>query len=349
MPSNLESLDLDEARLFRERRVELGLFTLMLLVSGGFFAVLAIAQSPPDALPSASFRETAPRPKERDMSLYFGLREDVRRLVAFGPRDAGSHRLDLAREFLVGRLEEAGLEPRLQTYDVHGRPASNVLVDVGRPAGRQLLVGAHYDSVPRSPGANDNASGVAVTLALVERFAADPPEQWVRFVFFTHEEPPHFRHNTMGSRAFARWAADRGELPDEAVILDSVGHYIDAPQTQNGSARVLAAVGDRGNFIAFVSNHSSLSTLERIGGAFRAHGQLRARGGALSEDEPGVSWSDHASFWQHGVPAILVTDTAGFRDDAYHRPDDDGGQIDYDALTQLVRGLDVALRTPRSD
>lgn len=206
-------------------------------------------------------------------------------------------------------------------------------------------MGAHYDSANGSPGANDNASGVAVLLALAERLGDRPPSGRVRLAFFTLEEPPHFRTRTMGSRVLAARLAARGELPDAVIVLDSVGYYVDAPRSQQHPVSWHSLVyGDRGRFVAFVGNARSEALLRDAIASFRSTARIPSEGAVMSDRTMGAGWSDHSSFWEHDVPAILITDTAAFRDPHYHQATDDGRQIDALALARLTLGLEATVR-----
>lgn len=270
------------------------------------------------------------------------LRRDVEALVAMGERSARRPAaLAAARDHLSRRLWELGLEPRLDTYTWEGARYDNVLAG---PRDGGVLIGAHYDSAPGSPGGNDDASGVAVVLALAARSRGAPGP--VRYALFVNEEPPRFRTAGMGSRVLAARLAREGRLPDAMIALDSLGHYSAEEGTQRYATFAQSlAFGTRGDYVAFVGDDASEALLRRSVGAFRAVARIPSEGAVLSRRTQGAGWSDHESFWLQGVPAILVTDTAAFRDARYHTPRDDGSQIDYVALARVVDGLEAVVRS----
>ncbi len=162
----------------------------------------------------------------------------------------------------------------------------------------------------------------------------------MRLVAFVNEEPPHFGHETMGSRVFAEHLEATGTLPRRVVVLDSVGFYTPRPHTQRFASPIHSwRFGDTGDFVAFIGDELSEALLRHAVARFRDGARIRAEGAVVSRSLMGASWSDHASFWAHGVPAILVTDTAAFRDPRYHHESDDGSQVDPVALARVTLGL----------
>jgi Zn-dependent M28 family amino/carboxypeptidase len=206
-----------------------------------------------------------------------------------------------------------------------------------------ILVGAHYDSVEGCPGANDNGSGVAALLELSRQIPPLPCT--VRFVAFVNEEPPFFQTDQMGSRVYAKLARQRGDDIHAMLALETIGYYNDKPGSQRYPAFFRFFYPDRGNFIAFVSDLSSRLLLHKTIAAFRAQVDFPAECCATFAAVPGVDWSDHASFWREGYPAVMVTDTAPFRYPFYHTPEDTPDKIDYTRLAQVTEGLGGVIAT----
>ena len=202
-----------------------------------------------------------------------------------------------------------------------------------------VLVGAHYDSVDGSPGANDNGSGVAAMLELSRFFADRDSPRTIRFVAFVNEEPPFFETEQMGSRVYARAARARGDDIRAMLSLETMGFYSDVPGSQHYPSIFRLFYPDRGNFIGFISDFSSRPLLNRVVAAFRAHSNFPAECVSTSRKIVGISWSDHASFWREGYPALMVTDTAPFRYPYYHTAQDTPDKVDYKALAHVTEGL----------
>ncbi len=228
-----------------------------------------------------------------------------------------------------------------QAYRVYGVECANL--EVTRRGARLpdeiILVGAHYDTVSDSPGADDNASGVAALLEISRLFADIAPARTVRFVAFANEEMPFFLQQDMGSMVYARTARARGDDIRLMLSLEMLGYYSDAPGSQYYPPLLRPFYPDRGNFIGFVSNFSSQRLLQRVVDAFRASSDFPSEYLSTFEFVPGISWSDHSSFWKHGYRAVMVTDTAFYRYPFYHTAGDTPEHLDYERLAQVTYGL----------
>jgi len=231
-------------------------------------------------------------------------------------------------------------------YSVDGTEVRNLIAELPGTKRRDeiVVIGAHYDTVPGSPGANDNGTGVAALLALARAFAGDPQERTVRFAAFVNEEPPYFQTEDMGSFVYARRCRGRKEKIAGMLALDTIGYFVDTA----GSQRLPEGADDsfpvRGDFLAFVANEDSRFLADRAETAFQAASSVPAVTGVFGEGVPEAGWSDHWSFWQFGYPAVLATDTAPFRYPHYHRATDTAGRIDLERFTKAVKGLEGVIR-----
>jgi Zn-dependent M28 family amino/carboxypeptidase len=274
------------------------------------------------------------------------LHADVTMLAGtIGPRSVfQGDSLRRSADYLTGRLEAGGWTVRRLGYPVSGVWCENLEVErkgASRPD-EIVVIGAHYDTVPSTPGADDNASGVAALLALAEWFA--PPERrtprTLRFVAFVNEEPIYFQSELMGSRVYARACRKRGDNIVGMVSLESIGYYADERGSQQYPLPLFKLFfPSRGNFLAFVGNRASKALVTRAARAFKASETLPVESAALPEALPGIGWSDHWAFWQEGYPAIMVTGTAPYRNPHYHAPTDTPDTLDYDRLRLAVIGL----------
>jgi len=276
--------------------------------------------------------------------LATGLTRHITQLASgIGPRASGQSReLEAAAAYIEHEFRQQGwLTHRQYTgpEDWH----FNVVAQAGRPASRDLLViGAHYDTVPGSPGADDNASGVAALLEIARALPKDPR---LRLIAFTNEEAPLGYTEFQGSRVAASTVAARGETLQGMLSLESIGYFSDRPGSQQRPTLFGRFFPDRGDFVLMVSDLRSRTLLHRLIGGFRAAGTVPAAGIAVPTDRvEHVRRSDHAPYWDHGYPALLVTDTATFRNPNYHQTSDTVATVDIGRLAGVTAGLASALQ-----
>jgi Zn-dependent M28 family amino/carboxypeptidase len=275
------------------------------------------------------------------------LKRDVEVLAGrIGERNtAHPAALEAAENFVAASLARAGYQVRWQTFLADGVECSNLeaeLTGATNPA-EIVIVGAHYDSPRGSPGADDNASGVACAMELARAMAGKPRPRTIRFVFFTNEEPPYFWTDTMGSLVYARAAKARGDQIAAMLSLECLGFYSEAEDSQGYPPPVSMFYPQTGNFIAFVGLSESSDLVERCLKEFRAAGTFRAEGAALTSLVPRVGSSDHWSFWKQGYPSLMVTDTAIYRNRNYHQPTDVPATLDYESMSRVVTGLEAVV------
>jgi Zn-dependent M28 family amino/carboxypeptidase len=233
-----------------------------------------------------------------------------------------------------------------QRFRVEAVEMRNIEVEVagGSRASEIVLIGAHYDSVAGSPGANDNGSGVAAMLELARLLKTSAPGRTLRFVAFVNEEPPFFMGDAMGSRQYTRRSKERGENVVAMFSLETIGYYSDEPGSQRYPFPLGLFYPSTGNFIGFVSNLSSRPLLREALASFRRHARIPSEGVAAPAWIPGIDWSDHRSFWQEGWPALMVTDSALYRYPHYHTGQDTPDKVDYERLARVVTGLQGMVR-----
>ena len=303
-------------------------------------------------MPGKNISKTAPL-SPNEIALREELRADVQKLAGdIGERNMWHYaKLNAAADFIEDSFSRAGFHPRRDTYEIRGQPCHNIDVEIPAQQGAAvsspppiIVIGAHYDSVFGSPGANDNGTGVAATLALARRFVGRTPQHKMRFVAFVNEEPPYFLSGEMGSFIYAGRCRARGDKISAMISLETIGYFSDAPHSQTYPSPGLGLFYPKvGNFIGFVSNLHSRTLLRRVVAAFRKHAKIPSEGAALPAFVPGVSWSDQWSFWRNGYPGIMVTDTAPFRYPYYHSSSDTPDKLDYDRFALVVSGMEKVI------
>ena len=249
--------------------------------------------------------------------------------------------LHAAERYVGESLRALGYEVTRQNYEAQGVDSANleVVVPGGDRATEIVLAGAHYDTVPGSPGADDNASGVAAIVELARLLRDARPARTIRLVAFVNEEPPFFFWGEMGSKVYARAARARGDDIRVMLSLEMLGCYSDEKGSQGYPPLLGHFYPARGNYIAFVSNLRSRRALRNVFAAFRDASDFPAEKLAAPALVPGIAWSDQLSFWREGYPAAMVTDTAFHRYRHYHQPTDTPEKLDYARMAQVVEGL----------
>ena len=250
--------------------------------------------------------------------------------------------LKAAEDYVAQNFAAMGYAPRRQSFTYMGEKVSNIIAGDENPNGYYIL-GAHFDTVAGTPGADDNASGVAVLLE-VARLAKNltPPRPWA-FIGFTCEEPPAFSTVAMGSRVYATQARQHHAKILGMLCLEMVGYYSQTPNSQSLPLPLqLMGYPTTGNFIGLVSDRRSRPLMDRLATSMKTASRLPVvtlsvpfQGHILPE----VRLSDHANFWDAGYPAVMLTDTAFMRNPNYHGPGDVMDHLDLSAMTELTLGL----------
>ena len=299
------------------------------------------------SMPGKSWSKPVPPLSAEEQLIHDNLKRHVEMLAQqIGERNVWhAEALASAASYIHHTLENLGYPVRVQLFDSQGLTVQNLEIELpGAAAAEEIVVvGAHYDTVAGGPGANDNASGVAALLEIARLLVGKTHARTLRLVAFVNEEQPFSESEEMGSRVYAERSQQRGEQIKAMISLETIGHYSDQPASQHYPFPFSYFYPDTGNFIGFVGNLSSWRLVRQAVGAFRASTAFPSEGVAAPGWITGVGWSDHASFWKAGYPAIMITDTAFFRYQHYHEATDTPEKLDYLSLSRVTRGLvDVA-------
>jgi Zn-dependent M28 family amino/carboxypeptidase len=259
---------------------------------------------------------------------------------------------DRAR-WITGAFEAAGFQAESRPVPFRGRTYRNLVATLegADPDKPGILLGAHYDSPRGSPGADDNASGVAVLLEVAEILCRTSPRRTLQFVAFTLEEPQSvIGPFLVGSKHFAREAKEAGVRYEAVLILECVGYTDSRPGSQRVPAFVRLSIPSRAEFLAVVANHRSKKLMD----TFR-----RCSSGAVPELDllcykapplagcfiPEVRFSDHAPFWDQGYPALMLTDTAMLRNPNYHAATDTSATLDFPFMARVAKAVAATVAT----
>jgi Zn-dependent M28 family amino/carboxypeptidase len=310
-------------------------------------------------MPGRSFRGELPPATKAQQELAAELRASITVLAdaTGGVGRVGNRSTFYPKRFAASaawihdQLTSYGYTTIRETPVARGSPVPSMEVTVpGTTKSTEIVViGAHYDAFQGTPGADDNASGVAACLYLARVFQKQPQARTLRFLFFVNEEPPAFWTEDMGSWVYAKKCRAADDNIVAMLSLESIGYYSTAPGSQKYPPPLNAAYPDRGDFIAFVSDYSSRALNKRAIASFRRHAQFPSEGGSPPGVLPGVGWSDHWSFSKEGYRAIMLTDTATFRNPNYHTPADRVDTLDYDRMSRVVGGVEEIVKDLASD
>ncbi len=305
----------------------------LLLGGGGYLMFRMPGSSYVGALPPLTALEAESRDRLRGHVVALAGEIGERNIGRFGA-------LREASDYLEQSLGDLGYAVTDQEYVADGMRVRNLEAELpGSGDSGVIIVGAHYDSVTGSPGANDNASGAAAVVEIARLLWGKTYPLTVRFVLFANEEPPFFKTDLMGSLVYARGARQRGERIVGMLSLETIGYYSDAPGSQYYPFPLNFFYPSAGNFIGFVGNTASRKLVRRALATFRRTTPFPSEGAAVPAAIPGIDWSDQWSFWHEGYPALMVTDTAPYRYPDYHGPRDTPDRLDYDRMARVVAGL----------
>lgn len=274
--------------------------------------------------------------QERLHNHVFTLSETI------GERHADAYEsLTKAANYIREAFSGIGYVLQNQTYAAEGKTFDNIWVEKKGTTHPEniLIIGAHYDTVPNTPGADDNASGVACLLELAKKCFDQETACTVRFVAFVNEEPPFFHTELMGSYVYAKACKDRQENIIGMISLEMLGFYSDEPNSQDYPPEIAKFYPNQGNFIGFVGNPESQEFFYKVITLFRQTAQIPSEGLIAPTLIPAVDLSDQWSFWQMGYPAIMLTDTAFYRNRHYHTYRDTIEKLDFASMTKLTVGL----------
>ncbi len=289
---------------------------------------------------------------DRD-SIEANLRLHVDRLAGLiGPRTLTKPKtIEATIGYIEGQWSEMGYSNDRECYDALGDEATNLIVEQpgSKRADEIILLGAHYDTVATTPGADDNASAVAVLLEVSRLLREHTGRRTARYVAFACEEPPYFNLDSMGSQHHAHGSRQRGDKIVGMLCLEMVGYYA----LHKGSQIVPPTIPQflhrffpqRGNFLAAVGNMPSWKLNWQFRRGFkRGTRRMPLFSICLPEKINEIRLSDNSSFWDQGYPALMLTDTSFLRNPNYHQATDTPETLDYPRMTEVTLGVASAMR-----
>lgn len=282
------------------------------------------------------------------------LKQHVRKLsVDFSGRSFDNPaQLDGAARYIESEFAALGLAVQSQRFNARGRPYRNLVAALGPDTREVLVIGAHYDVADDSPGAHaqpdgyiqpgadDNASGVAGLIELARLLKDQPLRQRIELVAYANEEPPFFRTPGMGSAVHARSLTASGKRASLMLSLECIGYFSDTPGSQDYPVGLLGAVyPSTGNFIALVGRMEDGAVTREVKSALLSASDLPVASINAPAFVVGVDFSDHLNYWHEGFVGLMLTDTAFYRNKAYHSAADTPERLDYGRMAKVIDGV----------
>jgi len=270
------------------------------------------------------------------------LKAHVQKLsVDLSPRDERHiENLDRTADYIKGEFRSFGATVSEQPFRVEGRSFRNVIATFGPDTAERVVVGAHYDVAGPYPGADDNASGIAGLIELGRLLSKQELKTRVELVAFTLEEPPFFRTTGMGSAVHAQSLKKAGVKVRVMFSLEMIGCFSDSADSQEFPAAILRLFyPSRGNFLAVVGRTSEGLLVRRVKGTMREASSLPVYSISAPSFIPGIDFSDQVNYWDVGYDAVMITDTAFYRNRNYHTENDTAEKLDYTKMAMVVQGV----------
>jgi hypothetical protein len=278
-----------------------------------------------------------------------GMESDIAYLQKLGPRnsenDENYKQLRHCEEWIKQKWEAQGYVVKKHTYSVKGKEYSNLEMEIkGRTVPSEIIIiSAQYDTLPDSPGANNNGSGMAILFQLSQLLKKHTPDRTLRLLNFVNEEDPFFGTEKMGSYQYAKRCHQQGEDIHVMLSLDALGIYKDEPGSQRLPFPFSMFYPDRGNFLAFIGDFGSRKYMVETTRGFKKGSSFPIKAGVVPKWVEEAGWSDHSSFWKFGYPGIMVTDTGGFRSAHHTTAEDTMEKLNLEAMSRIVIGMYTAV------
>ncbi|RTL42640.1 MAG: M28 family peptidase [Candidatus Melainabacteria bacterium] len=307
------------------------------------------------SMPGQTFNGPLPPLSEKEVTIRDALAKHVHVLAEdIGERNSTQfEHLNKAAEYIIQEFKIIGYQPRFQAYELNGKTYKNIEVEIAGkdPNAAILIVGAHYDSALNSPGADDNASGVASLLELSRALWGKQFDRKIKIVAFANGEPPYANTPDSGSHRYAQLAKGYGAKIKGMISLDELGYYSDSPESEKLPVNIFSYYPAVGDFVMAVGNAESASFCRGAVESFRNSTKFPSEGIICrdSVNPQGMEGVDHVEFWKAGYPAVMFTDTGADRDPVIHSAEDVSSRVDADRLCRVTGGLVAVLMSLASN
>ncbi|RMF60568.1 MAG: M28 family peptidase [Calditrichaeota bacterium] len=311
------------------------IFCCVLLFLGGYMVL---------RMPGNSYDGPLPPLTPQQANLEKELRYHVNMIAEqIGERHIHAYQnLMSAADYITYELENYGYSVDRFPFTVHGKTLYNLVAEIPGKKYRDeiLIIGTNYDSYPGSRGANENGSGVAAVLSMAKYFSEAQISRTLRFVFFPNSYPPFSQSPEMGSMKYARLCASEKENIVGMLHIASLGYYSNEENSQDFPIPLKWLYPRKANFVMFSGNTSSIDLVKETVKYFRENARFPSEGITFPDTASGIGIADQWAFWQHGYPALMITDTSPYRYPYHHSPDDTPNHINFEAMSRVVSGLE---------
>jgi Zn-dependent M28 family amino/carboxypeptidase len=257
----------------------------------------------------------------------------------FYPRNfTNTANLNKTANYIKAEFVKSGGKVSVQTFQVKGETYQNIIVMFGDETSERIVIGGHYDSAFDTRGADDNASGVAGLIELAYLLGNQKPTKQVELVAYSLEEPPFFATEQMGSYIHAKSLKDRDVKVSLMISLEMIGYFSDEPNSQNFPVSILSLFyPNRGNFAVIIGDFTNIFTTRNL--KFAMTGDVPIYSANVPTFVNGVDFSDHRNYWDFGYNAVMITDTAFYRNFNYHTKNDTAEKLDYQKMAKIIEGV----------
>ncbi|MGK7875210.1 MAG: M28 family peptidase [Xenococcaceae cyanobacterium] len=245
--------------------------------------------------------------------------------------------LNRAAEYIYSHFKKSGARTSFQEYKIGVDIYKNVIGIYGPPSNKRIIIGAHYDTNEDTPGADDNASGVAALIELGYLLGKEKLTKEIELVAYTLEEPPFFGTKNMGSAIHAKSLHSQGIKVQFMISLETIGYFSDEKNSQLYPIPLLKLFyPNKGDFIALVGDLRQRSIVRQMKKYMKGSSDLPVYSINAPSFVPGIDYSDHRNYWEYGIDAFMITDTAFYRNLEYHQKGDTADRLDYERLSKVV-------------
>lgn len=249
--------------------------------------------------------------------------------------------LNIAADYIEHQLLRFSERTTPQAYKVNNREYRNIICSFGPEDGERIVVGAHYDVCEDQMGADDNASGIAGLIEIARLLSQEQNLKYrVDLVAYTLEEPPFFRTNEMGSAVHAKYCRDNNIQIKAMICLEMIGYFTDQKHSQDYPVKALKLVyPNKGNFIAVVGKLGKGKLTRHMKREMKRGSNIPVESISAPASLPGIDFSDHLNYWKYDYDAVMITNTAFYRNKEYHETGDTTDRLDYSKMAEVVKGV----------